>query len=278
MLLLFAGALAVTAFARRIDWPSPLLLVAVGLGVSFIPGVPEFRLEPELVLVLVLAPLLYSAALDSSYLDIKANLRPIGLLAFGLVLVTTAVVGVVAHLVVPDLPLASALVLGAVVAPPDAVAAAAIGRRLGLPRRSMTLLTGESLGNDATALTAFKVAVAAAVGTTAFSWGNGILTFLIAAIGGVVVGLVIGVVVHRIRLRIGDGTLESALGLLVPFGTYLLAEEVHASGVLAVVVAGLFLGHNSPAAGFSTRLQETAVWRSVDGLLESLVFALIGLQ
>ncbi|MDQ3406111.1 MAG: Na+/H+ antiporter [Actinomycetota bacterium] len=278
MLLLFAGALAVTAFARRVDWPSPLVLVAVGLGVSFIPGVPEFRLEPELVLVLVLAPLLYSAALDSSYLDIKANLRPIGLLAFGLVLVTTAVVGVVAHLVVPGLPLASALVLGAVVAPPDAVAAAAIGRRLGLPRRSMTLLTGESLGNDATALTAFKVAVAAAVGTTAFSWGNGILTFLIAAIGGVVVGLVIGVVVHRIRLRIGDGTLESALGLLVPFGAYLLAEEVHASGVLAVVVAGLFLGHNSPAAGFSTRLQETAVWRSVDVLLESLVFALIGLQ
>ncbi|MGQ0840339.1 Na+/H+ antiporter [Actinokineospora sp.] len=275
LLLLLAGSLAVTAFAKRLDWPAPLLLVAVGLAASFIPGMPEFRLDPELVLVLVLAPLLYSAALDSSYLDIKANLRPIGLLAVGLVLFTTAVVGVVAHLVIPELPLASALVLGAVVAPPDAVAAVAIGRKLGLPRRAMTLLTGESLGNDATALTAFKVAVA---GAAAFSWGESVLTLVVSSVGGVAVGLVLAVVVHAIRLRLGDGVLESALGLLVPFGAYLLAEEVHVSGVLAVVVAGLYLGHNAPAAGFSTRLQEFAVWRSVDVLLEALVFALIGLQ
>lgn len=275
ILLLLAGALAVTALSRRVEWPAPLVLVAVGLAVSFIPGVPEFRLQPEVVLLLVLAPLLYSAALDSSYLDIKANMRPIGLLAVGLVLFSTVVVGVVAHAVIPDLPLASALVLGAIVAPPDAVAAVAIGRRLGLPRRAMTLLTGESLGNDATALTAFKVAVA---GAAAFSWGHSVLTFVVAAVGGVLVGLVLAVVVHAVRLRLRDGVLESALGLLVPFGAYLLAEEVHASGVLAVVVAGLYLGHNAPAAGFSTRLQETAVWRSADVLLESLVFALIGLQ
>jgi CPA1 family monovalent cation:H+ antiporter len=278
ILLLLAGALAVTTLARRVEWPAPLVLVAVGLAVSFVPGIPSFRLDPELVLLLVLAPLLYSAALDSSYLDIKANIRPIGLLAVGLVLVSTAVVGLVAHLVVPELPLASALVLGAIVAPPDAVAAVAIGRRLGLPRRAMTLLTGESLGNDATALTAFKVAVAAATGTAVFSWGTGVVTFLVASVGGVLVGLVLAMVVHQIRLRIGDGVLESALGLLVPFGAYLLAEEVHASGVLAVVVAGLYLGHNAPAAGYATRLQETAVWRSADVLLESLVFALIGLQ
>ncbi|MGH3862671.1 cation:proton antiporter, partial [Actinokineospora sp.] len=144
ILLLLAGALAVTALSRRVGWPAPLVLVAAGLAVSFIPGVPEFRLHPEVVLLLVLAPLLYSAALDSSYLDIKANMRPIGLLAVGLVLVSTVVVGVVAHAVIPGLPLASALVLGAIVAPPDAVAAVAIGRRLGLPRRAMTLLTGES--------------------------------------------------------------------------------------------------------------------------------------
>ncbi|WP_436492824.1 Na+/H+ antiporter [Actinokineospora sp. HUAS TT18] len=278
LLLLLAGSLAVTAVARRIEWPAPLLLVAVGLAVSFIPGMPDFRLNPELILVLVLSPLLYSAALESSYLDIRANLRPIGFLAIGLVLATTAAVGLVAHWVVPDLPLAAALVLGAVVAPPDAVAAVSIGRKLGLPRRSMTLLTGESLGNDATALTAFKVALAAATGTAAFSWGQGVLTFLIAAVGGVAIGLVLGIVVHAIRLRLRDGVLESALGMLVPFGAYLAAEEVHAAGVLAVVVAGLYLGHNAPAAGYATRLQETAVWRSVDVLLESLVFALIGLQ
>ncbi len=278
LLLLLAGSLAIAAVARKLDWPAPLLLVAVGLGVSFLPGVPEFRLDPELVLLLVLAPLLYSAALDSSYLDIKANRRPIGLLAVGLVLFTTAVVGVVAHLLVPGLPLASALVLGAVVAPPDAVAAVAIGRKLGLPRRAMTLLTGESLGNDATALTAFRVAVAAATGVAAFSWADTAVTLLVTSIGGVAVGLVLAVAVHAIRLRLGDGILESALGLLVPFGAYLLAEEVHTSGVLAVVVAGLYLGHNAPAAGYVTRLQETAVWQSVDVLLESLVFALIGLQ
>ena len=278
LLLLLVGSWAVTVLARRVDWPAPLVLTAVGIGVSFIPGVPEFGLDPDLVLLVVLAPLLYSAALDSSYLDIKANIRPIGLLAVGLVLTTTAVVGLVAHWVVPGLGLAPALVLGAVVAPPDAVAAVAIGRRLGLPRRAMTLLTGESLGNDATALTAFKVAVAAAVGGSAISWGDGLVTFLVAAVGGVAVGLVVAFVVHAVRLRVGDGALESALGLLVPFGVYLLAEEVHSSGVLAVVVAGLYLGHNAPAAGFSTRLQETAVWKSLDVLLESLVFALIGLQ
>ncbi|PPK67892.1 Na+/H+ antiporter [Actinokineospora auranticolor] len=278
LLLLLAGSLAVAALARKFDWPAPLLLVAVGLVVSFIPGIPDFHLDPEFVLLLVLPPLLYSAALDSSYLDIKASIRPIGLLAIGLVLATTAVVGLVAHMVVPGLPLASALVLGAVVAPPDAVAAVAIGRRLGLPRRAMTLLTGESLGNDATALTAFRVAVAAATGVAAFSWWDSALTLLITSVGGIAFGLVLGIVVHAIRLRLGDGILESALGMLVPFGAYLLAEEVHTSGVLAVVVAGLYLGHNAPAAGYSTRLQETAVWQSVDVLLESLVFALIGLQ
>jgi CPA1 family monovalent cation:H+ antiporter len=277
LLLLFAGALLVTAVARRLNWSAPLLLVAVGLVISFVPGLPRFELDPELVLVLVLPPLLYSAALDSSLVNIKANLRPIGLLAVGLVLVTTVVVGVVAHLALPGLPLPSALVLGAVVAPPDAVAAITIGRRLGLPRRAMTLLAGESLANDATALTAYKVAVAAATGA-AMSWGAGVLIFLVAAGGGVVLGFLVGYLVQAVRLRLGDGVLESALGILVPFGAYLLAESLHASGVLAVVVAGLYLGHNAPRAGYSTRLQDTAVWRSVDVLLESLVFALIGLQ
>lgn len=277
LLLLFLGALLVTAVAKRLNWSAPLLLVGVGLAVSFIPGLPGFALEPELILILVLPPLLYSAALDSSYLNIKANLRPIGLLAVGLVLFTTVVVGVIAHLVIPELPLPAALALGAIVAPPDAVAAVTIGRRLGLPRRAMTLLTGESLINDATALTAFKVAVAAATGT-ALTWDRGVLIFLGAAGGGVLVGLLVGIVVLAIRQRLRDGVLESGLGLLVPFGAYLLAEEVHASGVLAVVVAGLYIGHNSMRGSYYTRLQDAAVWRSADSLLEALVFAIIGLQ
>ncbi|MEU5696036.1 Na+/H+ antiporter [Actinosynnema sp. NPDC020468] len=277
LLLLLVGALLVTSVARKLGWSAPLVLVGVGLAVSFVPGLPEFALEPELVLVLVLPPLLYSAALDSSFLNFKANLRPIGLLAVGLVLVTTVGVGVVAHLVLPGLSLPAALVLGAVVAPPDAVAAVAIGRRLNLPRRTMTLLTGESLINDATALTAYKVAVVAALGA-AGSWIDGTRTFVVAAGGGVLVGLVVGVGVGAIRQRLGDGVLESSLGLLVPFGAYLFAEEFGASGVLAVVVAGLWIGHNAPRSSYYTRLQDTAVWRSVDVLLESFVFALIGLQ
>jgi CPA1 family monovalent cation:H+ antiporter len=277
LLLLFAGSLAITTVARRYGLPAPLVLLAVGLAVSFLPGLPPFDLDPHLILLLILPPLLYSAALDSSYLNIKANLRPIGLLAIALVLVTTVVVGFAAHWLIPSLTLTQALVLGAIVAPPDAVAAVAIGRKLGLPRRVMTLLSGESLGNDATALTAYKVAVAAAVGT-GMSFGEGVGIFLLATVGGIAIGFALGWIVHRIRLHVGEPVLESALGLLVPFGAYLIAEELHTSGVLAVVVAGLYLGHNAPLAGYATRLQENAVWRSVDTLLEAMVFALIGLQ
>ncbi|MFD9705029.1 Na+/H+ antiporter [Lentzea sp. NPDC059081] len=278
LLLLLLGALVVTSISRRLNLSAPLVLVAVGLVVSFIPGVPEFELDPHLILLVVLPPLLYSAALDSSYLNIRANLRPIGLLAVGLVLFTTLVVGVTAKMVFPDLPFAAALVLGAVVAPPDAVAAVAIGRRLGLQRRAMTLLVGESLINDATALTAFKVAVAAAAGA-AMHPVEGVGLFLLVTAGGIAVGLVVGVVVRFLRKRLCEGVLESALGLLVPFGAYLLAEEVaHVSGVLAVVVAGLYVGHHSPRGKYSTRLQDAAVWKALDALLEAFVFALIGLQ
>ncbi|MCG8924522.1 Na+/H+ antiporter [Lentzea sp. CC55] len=278
LLLLLLGALVVTSVARRLNWSAPLVLVAVGLVVSFLPGVPEFELDPHLILLVVLPPLLYSAALDSSYLNIRANLRPIGLLAVGLVLFTTLVVGVTAKLVFPEMPFAAALVLGAVVAPPDAVAAVAIGRKLGLQRRAMTLLVGESLINDATALTAFKVAVAAAAGA-AMHPVEGVGLFLLVTAGGIAVGLVVGVVVRFLRKRLCEGVLESALGLLVPFGAYLLAEEAaHVSGVLAVVVAGLYIGHHSPRGKYSTRLQDAAVWKALDALLEAFVFALIGLQ
>ena len=274
---LLVGAFVVTAVARRFTVSSPLLLVVVGLAASFLPGMPDYAINPDLILLLVLPPLLYSAALDSSYLRIRENLRPIGLLAVGLVLVTTAVVGLAAWWLVPGLPLPSALVLGAVVAPPDAVAAAAVGRKLGLPRRVMTILGGESLVNDATALTAYRVAVALAAGA-----GYGILQgfglFVLAAVGGALIGWALGWIVHRARVLLKDGVLESALGLLVPFVGYWVAEEAHTSGVLAVVMAGLYLGHRGHRAEPIARLQDQAVWQAADTLLESFVFALIGVQ
>lgn len=271
------GSLAVTAVCRRFQVTPTLALVVVGIAVSFVPFVPAFLIDPDIVLLVVLTPLLYSAALDSSYLGFRANIRPISLLAVGLVIFTTAAVGLVAWWLIPGLPLVAALVLGAVVAPPDAVAAIAVGRRLGLPRRMMTILAGESLVNDATALTLFRVAVAAAAGAS-ISLMTGIGMFLLAGVGGIGIGLVLGWLVHRIRLRLADPPIESALGLVVPFAVYLVAEEAHSSGLLAVVVAGLYLGHRAPQTGFATRLQDDAVWRASDTVLESVVFALIGLQ
>ncbi|MEJ2887056.1 Na+/H+ antiporter [Actinomycetospora aeridis] len=282
LLVVFVVALGVTALARRFSFSAPLVLVVVGLGMSFVPGVPSVPLDPDLVLFLVLPPLLYSAALESSTLRLRENLRRISQLAVGLVVFTTAVVGLAAWLLVPGLPLASALVLGAVVAPPDAVAAASIGRRLGLQRRIMTILEGESLLNDATALTLFRVLLAAAIAPVAVGTGTMVLTgigeFALAAFGGVAIGGAAGWLLHRVRMTLNDGVLESSVGLLVPFVIYLLAEEVHASGVLAVVIAGLYLGHKATEAGYATRLQDQAVWKALDTLLEALVFALIGLQ
>jgi monovalent cation/hydrogen antiporter len=277
LILLVLGALAVTAVSPRLRLPAPLALVVAGLAISAIPGVPDYQLHPDLVLYGILPPLLYSAALDSSALQIRANLRPIALLAVGLVLFTTACVGLVAWWLVPGLPLPAALALAAVVAPPDAVAAAAIGRRLGLPRRVMTVLAGESLFNDATALTALRVAVAAVAGT-GFSLWSGLGEFLLVGVGGVALGAVLGRLVHQVRLRLRDPRLESALGLVVPFAAYALAEQVHVSGVLAVVVTGLYLGHHAVQAGYATRLQDRAVWQAADTVLEAFVFALIGLQ
>jgi CPA1 family monovalent cation:H+ antiporter len=276
LVALLTGALAVAALARRLGVSAPLLLLAVGLAVSFVPGVPAYRIQPDLVLLLVITPLLYSAALDSSYLRFRDNLRPIGLLAVGLVLFTTLVVGLGARWLVPGLPLGPALVLGAVLSPPDAVAATAIGRRTGLPRRVMTVLGGESLVNDATALTAFRVAVASVVGV-GYTLLEGLGVFALAAAGGAAVGWAIGWAVHRAR-RVLPGHLASALGLLVPFGAYLAGEEAHASGVLAVVVAGLYRGHRAPEVAAASRQQDEAVLQDADTVLEAFDFALIGLQ
>lgn len=287
-LLILMGVLAValglTALARRYNLSAPLLIVVVALAVSYIPGVPRVELDPELILTLVLPPLLYSTALDSSFAQFRAATRPIVALGVVLVVVTALVVGLVVHLLLPALPMASALVLGAVVAPPDAVTAVAIGRRLGLPRRLMTVLTGESLVNDASALTLYKIALAAVLGATG-SIGHGFLIFLVAAVVGVGVGLLGGVLVGYIRRRLDDPLMESVFGILVPFAVYVIAEHLHplsvefsGSGVLAVVAAGLYLGHQSLHAGSATRVQDSSIWASLDVLLETLVFALMGLQ
>ena len=277
LILLVLGALAVTAVSRRLRLPAPLTLVVAGLAISAIPGIPDYQLDPKLVLYGIIPPLLYSAALDSSTIQIRADIRAIALLAVGLVLFSTGCIGLVAWWLVPGLPLGAALALAAVVAPPDAVAAVSIGRRLGLPRRVMTVLAGEGLFNDATALTALRVAVAATV-SGRLSLASGLGEFLLIAAGGVVLGAVLGRVVHQVRLRLHDPMLESALGLVVPFAAYALADEMHVSGVLAVVMTGLYLGHHAPQAGYATRLQDQAVWQAADTVLEAFVFALIGLQ
>ncbi|MFI9236603.1 Na+/H+ antiporter [Streptomyces sp. NPDC053079] len=277
LLILVAGGAAIAGAARRTPVPAPLLLVAAGLLAAYVPGVPDYALDPDVVLPLLLPPLLHTAALDSSYLDLRANVRPVALLSVGYVLFATLAVGYVASRLVPGLPPAAALVLGAVVAPPDAVAATAIARRLGLPSRITTILQGESLVNDATAITAYRVALAAAVGAGA-TWAEGIAAFAVAALGGIGVGLVLMVPIHWLRKHLREPLLQNTLSLLIPFVAYAAAEQVHASGVLAVVVVALYLGHRAWQVDFATRLQEAAVWRMVAFILESAVFALIGLQ
>jgi Na+/H+ antiporter len=277
LLVVLVISVLLAGVARRYDVSSPLALVVAGLLAGLIPGLHGIELEPHLVLFVILPPLLWSAGLESSYVALRRNVRPIGLLAVGLPLATTFAVGVVAFHTVPELTIAAALTLGAIVAPPDAVSATAIGRRLGLPREIMTLLGGESLLNDATALTAYKVALAAAVGTAA-TWQSGLSTFVLAAAGGGVVGGLIGQLIGYIRAWFDDPLVESAIGLAAPFFIYFVAEEVHGSGVIAVVVAALILGQQVTHAGYATRLQDSAVWRAVQLVLESFAFLLIGLQ
>ncbi|MEN3307302.1 MAG: monovalent cation/hydrogen antiporter [Micromonosporaceae bacterium] len=278
VLALVIGATAVSALSRKVGVPPPIALVAAGILASLIPGLPNYQLDPELVLVGFLPPLLYAAAIDTSLRDLRANLRPIALLSVGLVLATTVAVGYTAHLLIPGLPLAAGFVLGAIVAPPDAVAATAIAHRVGLPRRVISILEGESLLNDATALVAYRIAVAAVV-TGAFSFGEAVLRFVLVSAVGVAVGLGVGFLVVTVRRRIDDPLTENTVSLITPFAAYLPAEALHGSGVLAVVVAGLVVARAAPLiVSSTTRLQGQAVWEVIAFVLQGIVFALIGLQ
>jgi Na+/H+ antiporter len=275
---LAVGVLACTWLAERLDVPAPFVLILVGVVASYVPVVPEVKLSGDVVLFGLLPPLLYAAAQGTSLVDFRANSRAILLLSVGLVVFTTLGVGAVAHALLPGVSWPIALAIGAVVAPPDAVAATAIGRRIGLPRRLVTILEGESLLNDATALVALGTALAVADGD-GFDPAKVGLDFVVAAGGGVLTGYVFFLAVARIRRHLTDPVMDSALSLVVPFAAYVAAEQVHASGVIAVVVAGLLLGHKAPILQTAqSRIAERLNWRTIAFILENAVFLLIGLQ
>jgi Na+/H+ antiporter len=272
-----ATVIVVAGICSKLDLPSPLVLIAVGVIGSYLPFVPDIALEPEVVLFGLLPPLLYAASLQTSLVDFNANRRAILLLSVGLVAFTAAGVALVVHALVPDLGWAPSFAIGAVVAPPDAVAATAIGRRIGLPRRIVTILEGESLLNDATALVALNTAKAAIFASIA--WYVVARDFLVAAGGGVLIGLLFFFVIGFVRKHVTDPVIDSGLSFLTPFAAYVTAEQINASGVVSVVVAGLLLGHNSPILQTAqSRIAERMNWRSIAFLLESGVFLLIGLQ
>ena len=290
--VLLAAVAALATLANRIGVPYPILLVLGGLVLGFVPGLPRVELAPDVVFLLFLPPLLYVSAIFTSWRDFRMNLRKISLLAVALVLVTVCTVAAVAHWVV-GLPWGAAFVLGAIVSPTDAIAATSIAQRLGIPRRIVTVLEGESLVNDATGIVAYRVAVAAVV-TGAFSlWQSG-LQFVIGAIGGVAVGLAVGWLIVWARRHVSEEpNVQNTISLLTPFAAYLLAEEPSHylwgwlglpgefafSGVLAVVAAGLYLARRVPyVVTPQARLQAYAFWELVIFLLNGLIFALIGLQ
>ncbi|MGX6601033.1 Na+/H+ antiporter [Micromonosporaceae bacterium Da 78-11] len=278
VVVLVAIAVVGAALARRLGFVAPLVLLVAGLALSYVPGFPEARLEPELVLIGILPPLLYVAALQTSVPAFRRSLRPILLLAVGLVLVTAFAIGFVVHAMLPEIPLAACVALGAIVAPPDAVSATAIARRIGLPRRVVTILEGESLLNDATALVLVRVAAVALGGGAVGFWPIAGEVALKAG-GGVLIGLVAAIAAAKLHRKIVDPLLDDAVSLLTPFVVVIIAEELHSSSVVAVVIAGLYLGHRIPyLLSATSRLQMDAVWKLITFLLEGVVFLLVGLQ
>jgi monovalent cation/hydrogen antiporter len=277
VLALLAGALLLSALAGRTALPPAAALVVGGMILALTPGAPAFDLDPDLILVLFLPPLLMASAYNTVWRDFRAAMVPILLLALGAVAFTTAAVGYAAHLVAPTLPLAVCFTLGAIVSPPDAVAAKAVLQRVRLPRRLVTVLEGESLVNDASGLVLYRFSVAAAL-TGAFSAPEAVGRFVWLAVGGVAIGIAAGMGMVEVVRRFRQSDLVIALTLIFSWAVYILAERLGASGVLAVVAAGILFGLRQHAfldAGI--RLQAVAVWEIVVYVLEALVFVLIGL-
>jgi Na+/H+ antiporter len=274
-LLLATAALAV--LARVLGVPYPITLVLGGSVIGFVPGVPSVELEPELVLLIFLPPLLYGAAFFTSLRDLRRSARPIALLSIGLVFVTMAAVALVAHEVI-GLGWAESFVLGAIVSPTDAVAPSEIMRKIGAPRRLLTIVEGENLTNDWTALVLYRFAVAAVV-TGSFSLAEASLKFLLTGIGGVLVGLVAGFVIREVRSRIDDPPTEITISILSGYAAYLPAEQIGASGVIAAVTVGIYMGWHTPQLTTPImRIQGVSVWEILTFLLNAVLFLLIGLQ
>ncbi len=275
---LLVAVAALALLARKISVPYPILLVIGGLVLAMFPRLPHIRLEPDLIFLIFLPPLLYPAALMTSWRDFRCNLRPILFLAIGLVLFTTCSVGFLAHYFIPMLPLAGAFALGAIISPPDAVAATAVTERLRVPQRIVTIIEGESLVNDATALVAFAFAVDA-LNTGTFSLAQAGLRFVVVSVGGVLIGLGVGWIASHVQRRLDDPPVQITVSILTPFTAYLAATRFNVSGVLAVVTAGLFLGWRAPEIINSRmRLQAYPVWEMIVFILNGIVFILIGLQ
>jgi CPA1 family monovalent cation:H+ antiporter len=267
---------AVTGLSRKIGWSAPIALVAVGAIVSFIPGVPSITLQPEIVLYGILPPLLFAAAIRTSFQDVRARRDGILLLSVGLVIFTVVSIGLVAWAIVPAISLAAAFAFGAVVAPTDAVAVTAFAGRIGLPRRLVTVLEGESLLNDATSLVALNAAIAAIVSTVTPWMVVG--DFGLAIGVGLAIGLGVGFILGEIRKRLRAPALDTSLSFVTPYIAFIPAQLLHGSGVLAVVVAGLYLGYRSPVIQTAeTRIAERINWRTIQFLLENAVFLFIGL-
>ena len=277
LIALFVSVAGLNALANWLSVPYPIPLVLGGLALGLVPGIPELELDPDIVLLIFLPPLLYSAAFFSDLRTLRDNLRPLSLTAIGLVLVTIGAVAVIAHEVM-DFPWAVAFALGAIVSPTDPVAATAIMRRVGAPRRIVNLIEGESLVNDATALVAYRVAVAAAIGGS-FSALDAGLEFVGAAAGGIAIGLAVAYVIGEIRRRTDDARTEITISLLTGYAAFIPADELGLSGVLAAVSAGIYLGWRAPELiSPATRLQAIGTWEILSFLLNATLFILIGLQ
>jgi monovalent cation/hydrogen antiporter len=263
--------------AQRAGLPYPALFVLGGAALGFVPGLPHITLQPDLVLLVFLPPLLFGAAFETPLRDLRSNLWPIGRLSIGLVIVTTAAVAAVAHAMVPSLGWPAAFTLGAIVAPTDALAATTVFRRLGVPRVILSIIEGEALFNDATALIAYRAAVAAVL-SGSFVLANAVGGFVVAAIGGIAIGYVVGWVMGRILRWLDDPPVEVVISLLIPFAAYLPAEQLKVSGVLAVVTAGLVIGRRlGTILSPNSRVLWFTTWKMVGFVLNGFVFVLVGL-
>jgi Na+/H+ antiporter len=279
ILILLVFVVGFGALAKRLRTPYPIVLVIGGLLVSFVPGVPRFSLNPDFVFLLILPPLLFAAAFTTSWRDFRYNLVSITSLAFGLVGFTVFGVAAAAHAFLPGFDWRLGLVLGAVVSTTDAIAATSIARRIGLPRRIIDILEGESLVNDASGLLALEFTVALVVTGQTPTFAEGAARLLYLVIGGSVIGLILARAVHWIEKRIDDAPIEITISIVTPYAAYLAAEGVHSSGVLATVACGLYLGrHSVRYFSSAVRIEAYAVWKTLTFVLNGIVFILIGLQ